>query len=503
MRQRLFLVALAIMLAVFALSTPATSPQPQDPKKTTPSRPARQPTAAEIRDYQRLRAELDKRQLIESVLRANRGLDRTAVVRQLGGLDSSLASSSREDLEDQLGSIPLPPPDIHRGGFAGGFKVPVQGNYYEEKVLAVIGEDDSKEIAGEGVSPGPARSGARAREDDKAVLAVARSVAAIVRRSALKQVSSGWVLHVDSLKKTEKGTNLCTNDRDYGCPAAKIFGTGFLVEENVIATAGHVAYMKNGDYGDFLDSAYVLFDYTWGPGNTAITDFTNDQVYEAKSVLARRYDTEDDWALIELDRAVVGRTKLECRAAGQVSGSARVYMIGHPSGLPQRLAPSAEVFDTTVCSYFYAGLDSWPGNSGSPVFNAATNLVEGLLVRDILPYEECCGCATTARWKPQLGRPGVDVVRTTEFIGLLSQPDSVLVNFEAVQCSIAVLIPSPGRTVVMTSGESRFVEYCSTGLHLVVTPGCLVQYRPYRGSVWNIVDADVSGLVKMEKVCFP
>ncbi|OQB98875.1 MAG: hypothetical protein BWX80_03903 [Candidatus Hydrogenedentes bacterium ADurb.Bin101] len=58
-------------------------------------------------------------------------------------------------------------------------------------------------------------------------------------------------------------------------------------------------------------------------------------------------------------------------------------VIGHPSGLPKKIAFGSEtrVRKNDAQGFFYANLDSYGGNSGSPVFNAEDGFVEGILVR--------------------------------------------------------------------------------------------------------------------------
>jgi V8-like Glu-specific endopeptidase len=61
--------------------------------------------------------------------------------------------------------------------------------------------------------------------------------------------------------------------------------------------------------------------------------------------------------------------------------------MGHPSGLPMKYADGAKVFGN-FDNYFSTNLDTFGGNSGSPVFNAKTNEVVGILVRGDIDYIE-------------------------------------------------------------------------------------------------------------------
>jgi S1-C subfamily serine protease len=72
----------------------------------------------------------------------------------------------------------------------------------------------------------------------------------------------------------------------------------------------------------------------------------------------------------------------------------KLFVIGHPTGLPQKIADGASVKIANAVSYidpigsiirkanfFTANLDTYAGNSGSPVFNKRTGKVEGILVQ--------------------------------------------------------------------------------------------------------------------------
>jgi len=54
--------------------------------------------------------------------------------------------------------------------------------------------------------------------------------------------------------------------------------------------------------------------------------------------------------------------------------------IGHPVGLPLKVSGGATVRSTSPKSYYITDIDAFGGNSGGPVFNARTKLIEGILV---------------------------------------------------------------------------------------------------------------------------
>ncbi len=66
-------------------------------------------------------------------------------------------------------------------------------------------------------------------------------------------------------------------------------------------------------------------------------------------------------------------------------------MLGHPWGLPLKIAGGGKVVKNEHSEsrfFFEAMLDTFSGNSGSPVLNEATLEVEGILVVGFGEYED-------------------------------------------------------------------------------------------------------------------
>jgi len=64
-----------------------------------------------------------------------------------------------------------------------------------------------------------------------------------------------------------------------------------------------------------------------------------------------------------------------------------IAVIGHPSGIPLKIASNAVVLRNEVdAPYFVTNLDTFGSNSGSPVINMDTYQVEGILVRGMTDY---------------------------------------------------------------------------------------------------------------------
>jgi hypothetical protein len=79
------------------------------------------------------------------------------------------------------------------------------------------------------------------------------------------------------------------------------------------------------------------------------------------------------------------------------------------------------VRNNAPAAFFVANLDTYGGNSGSPVFNSNTREVEGVLVRGETDFATQGGCQVSLVC-PTSGCRGEDCTRTTEFANLVPQP---------------------------------------------------------------------------------
>ncbi|MDT8287705.1 MAG: serine protease, partial [Elusimicrobiales bacterium] len=137
-------------------------------------------------------------------------------------------------------------------------------------------------------------------------------------------------------------------------------------------------------------------------GKAADTAVPASDVYSCKKIIKRDLDkppsgaigligaivgnvldtTGPDYALIQLDRKVTGRKPLPINRGRKIKEGAGVFVIGHPVGLPLKVAGDARVRSSKFMrAHFTTDLDTFGGNSGSPVFNVKTKKIEGILVR--------------------------------------------------------------------------------------------------------------------------
>lgn len=245
--------------------------------------------------------------------------------------------------------------------------------------------------------------------DDSTILEVADSVVALFKSSDINDNGDGTSTLVTS--SFASGFNLCSNERFRNQPIGA-FCTGFLVAPDLIATAGHCINAQN------VTRRRFVFGFRMQKTGNAQVVIQNSEIYSGDSLLGRQEDgSGSDWAIVKLDRPVTNHRILPIRRTGRIPNNNSVYVIGHPNGLPAKFAPGANVRDNSPQAFFKANLDTYGGNSGSPVFNEE-NVVEGILVRgetDFVPQGNCMVSLVC----PTTGCQGEDCTRTTEFASLI------------------------------------------------------------------------------------
>lgn len=244
---------------------------------------------------------------------------------------------------------------------------------------------------------------------DKRVRPLVEASLALVESADLQKTADGhWTLRTSSYQSDYK---LCSSETFASQPLG-CFCSGVLVAPDIVATAGHCV-KSTAD----LDHIRFVFGFRMVDAVTARTTFPDKDVYRGEKVIGRKFTPDrTDWALVRLDRPVVGRTPVAIRAAGKVSNGEPVFVIGHPCGLPQKMAGGARVSNNSPASYFVANLDTYGGNSGSPVFSGKSYKLEGLLVRGQTDFVSTGSCYVSLAY-PTTGAGGEDVARTTEWMG--------------------------------------------------------------------------------------
>lgn len=211
---------------------------------------------------------------------------------------------------------------------------------------------------------------------------ISRSVAVGVLSTMITPLDSSQV-KIDSTNKTDF---LCSDEKFFGQPSLSFACTGFLIAPQILVTAGHCAYVNGEISNDTEDRCSVynwMFDYrsdsniNWK--NSPIVSAQN--IYRCQKIIYAVMEESApyrDFAVIRLDRPVIGRTPLKT-ASSFLLNHEELTMLGHPLGLPLKVTDEASVLQNNpLHESFLTNLDAFEGNSGSPVMNSRGEVV-GLL----------------------------------------------------------------------------------------------------------------------------
>ena len=217
-------------------------------------------------------------------------------------------------------------------------------------------------------------------------LELARSTAGLVDNYLLKKNKNALTYSIDTeqLYNLEKGIKLCSSEK-FSQQYMLTSCSGFLIAEDKMVTAGHC--YDSFEEEEACNSASWVFDLNMdGPEYINLEEIPADNVYHCKKVIKLATDGALDFAIIELDRKVMGRTPLKFRTEGKISDDAELVTIGHPSMLPTKVTAGGMILENQDSFEFIANLDTFQGNSGSAVFDAQTGQLEGILTSGKTDY---------------------------------------------------------------------------------------------------------------------
>lgn len=250
---------------------------------------------------------------------------------------------------------------------------------------------------------------------DPSMRALADSVVSFWESGSVTTVGDKALLGVMNFGRAAR---LCPGEKFAEQPIGA-FCSGTLVGEDIVMTAGHCIV----DEAKCADTKLV-FGYALKKAGDYPSSVPAGDVYSCKSIIKRDLDVTPgflasiwnggpgpDFALIKLDRKVAGRKPLAVNRRSKPANGDKLFVIGHPVGLPVKVAGNAKVRKASPKYFFMADLDTFGGNSGSAVFNAGTNLIEGILVRGDVDFVNSPAGCKMASVVPQDGGRGEAVTK--------------------------------------------------------------------------------------------
>lgn len=295
-------------------------------------------------------------------------------------------------------------------------------------------------------------------------LEYAKATAILVNSSDLRASGSSFALPTSTLQQNQR---VCA-DEPFAQQPTPGFCSGFLVGPDIFVTAGHCITSASK-----CASTSMVFGYKISDASNTPDAIKSNDVYTCKEIISRQLSGGKDYAVIKLDRAVAGVTPLKFRTSGKITTGEDLVMIGHPSGLPSKVAAGAIVRGNSDPEFFVATTDSYGGNSGSAVINDNTGEVEGILVRGETDYvyDSSKGCYVSKVCATDACR-GEDVTRASLFAPFVStqpqNPSDVLVAEFAQSTDIPDNLPA-GVSIDMEIVESAVVQSVSIETNITHT----------------------------------
>jgi len=268
-----------------------------------------------------------------------------------------------------------------------------------------------------------------------------------------EDVDSSGKLTLQPFKSSlHESIQLCSDVKFYN-QSIGAFCSGSLIGEDMVMTAGHCVTSA-----EQCAQTKIVFGFgiRQAGGNTPASVPVS-EVYSCKSVITQVLDeeTKADYAVIRLDRKVTNHKPLALET-GAADKSQKVFVIGHPSGLATKVAANGKVRDDSDPNYYVTNLDTYGGNSGSPVFSQSTYKIVGILVRGgtdyVLKANSNPQCITNYVTGEDAGR-GEDVTKSSVVVkavkaalakekaaaAAVKQPQPKQVNVQAVKDAGALL----------------------------------------------------------------
>ncbi len=238
----------------------------------------------------------------------------------------------------------------------------------------------------------------------------AASTVALINTSRLSNADDGSI----AIGGSGYGSsyNLC-EDEPFREQRSSAYCSGSLVGHNLVLTAGHCVRSQSA-----CKRTSFVFGFGYSHPGKDVTKVQPIDVYSCNRIVGSKEQSSGaDYAVIELDRSVIGREVLSVNRGPAASVGDKMVIIGHPAGIPTKIADDAHVREVKD-THFVANIDAFGGNSGSAVFNEKTGLVEGILVRGWTDFTYANGCRKSNVCKND-GCSGEDVTRVDQVLNFI------------------------------------------------------------------------------------
>lgn len=259
-------------------------------------------------------------------------------------------------------------------------------NIEEDSVKVVYGKDSRVDITS---------------VSSNAIENLSKFSVALIRKSQLATSPDGAIELTG--KTLQQSGNFCPTEPFIQQRAAS-FCSGILFRGKYVLTAGHCMNEKTS----CQDTAFV-FGYQIPKGSPNWNyKVPAKNVFSCRRIIAHHFldgnplvagnanHVRNDFTVVELDRQVANQGAIAVTASNPKLLDP-VMVIGYPSGLPLKLATGVVIEGNPNAVYFRTNLDTYGGNSGSPVFNQ-NGALEGILIQGHQDYARTsAGCIASVK----------------------------------------------------------------------------------------------------------
>lgn len=223
---------------------------------------------------------------------------------------------------------------------------------------------------------------------DRAWTQRADATVALIRANDLDP--AGMITHIKT-KSYGQGMGFCPSEPFYEQETAA-FCSGFLISPDTIVTAGHCIRSQST-----CESTRFVFGFRLNSPSLQPRSVASEHVFRCSRLVHTIANPNgEDFAVVKLDRPVIHVPPLPFRTSGKPAVGDKLVVIGHPAGLPLKIADGAAI-RKVMPQHLVSNLDTYGGNSGSAVFNELTGEIEGILVRGEMDFIYQNGCRLSNR----------------------------------------------------------------------------------------------------------
>jgi hypothetical protein len=226
-----------------------------------------------------------------------------------------------------------------------------------------------------------------------------KKVAAAMAYQIEKVELTGWTFERNwkLVMETMVQRGVCAEERFSGQLSLRNNCTAILVSPKHLLSAGNCI----NEHFCTNDLYYWMFDNDLKTDGPQIETNSRKNFYRCKKVVKRAFDRNSgvSYILFELEKEVKNIEPVKFRRSGRMGVNEEVIVLGHPQGLPLKIADHAQALDQNE-THFILNSDISGSTRGAAIINAKNYELEGIMVYGTANYEssgDACKKSTVLR----------------------------------------------------------------------------------------------------------